>query len=177
MYFNDLQCCAQLAISIHNWCKGLTFGRMHGQWTNTYKKQGAPDWRPLFICLMLFTCAVPHTKSTGLPIDVPYSSVLSFLHAQCRIQKWGAPNWLPLFICLMLFTFVVPHTKSKGLPIDVPKQRSSSTFCTRKGSRSWLTYHCTFHTIVFINIWKAWGIYIFISTRCLSKSEEKMFVY
>jgi hypothetical protein len=84
------------------------------------KKQGIPDWHPLCNYLMLFTYAMPHTKSNGLPIDVPYPAILSFLHAQRRIQKQWAPNWHPLFSYLILFTCATPHIKSKGLSIDVP---------------------------------------------------------
>jgi hypothetical protein len=40
--------------------------------STVYKKQGAPDGRPLDIYLMLFTHVAPRTKSKGLLIDVPY---------------------------------------------------------------------------------------------------------
>jgi hypothetical protein len=100
-----------------------------------------------------FICAAPHIKSKGLPIDVPYSSILCFLHAQCRIQK-SRGSWLTYLIVVI-----------------------SNTFCSHKASRSLLTYHCTFHTTIFIDIWKARGIYISISTRHLAKSKEKCFIY
>jgi hypothetical protein len=94
-HYDNLQGCADLAISVPDWCKELTSDHMYGQWINAYKKQGAPDWRSI-------------------------TSILYFLHVQRRVQNVRS-SWLTsLNSYLMLFTRTAPRTKSKGLPIHVP---------------------------------------------------------
>jgi hypothetical protein len=83
-HYDNLWSFAQIAISISNWCKGLTSNRTHGQWTNVYKNQGAPDWRPLS-SLIHFTRAMPRTKSKELLIDVPYHPLYFFCVVATRI--------------------------------------------------------------------------------------------
>jgi hypothetical protein len=63
--------------------QGLTPKCMHDQQANAYKKQEAPDWRPI-LSLILFIRAVLRKKSKGLPIDVPFY-LLYFLHTQRRV--------------------------------------------------------------------------------------------
>jgi hypothetical protein len=134
--------------------------------STAYKKQEAPDQRPV-LCLILFTCATPCTKSTELSFDVPFY-LLYFLHVQryrqkvkgsrsishsisytfymrsTTYKKEGALNRCPI-LSLILFTRAVPHTKKKRLLI-----RTSSYF--------------SYTTI--IGVWKARGIslslYIYI---------------
>jgi hypothetical protein len=82
-HYDNLWSFAQIAISISNWCKGLTSNHTHGQWTNVYKNQGAPDWRPLS-SLIHFTRAMPRTKSKELLIDAPYHPLYFF----CVFATW-----------------------------------------------------------------------------------------
>jgi hypothetical protein len=103
---------------------GLTSDRTHGQRTNAYKKQVAPNRHPVssilcflhvqhhiqkargsrLMCLiiypMLFTCSAPRTKSKGLPIDIPYHLYYAFYTCSTAYKKQGAPDRCPLsFIC------------------------------------------------------------------------------
>jgi hypothetical protein len=87
--------------------KGLTPDRMHDQQANTsshYKQPGAPDRHPILFVqkardsrsmshsiLILFTCAVPHTKIKGLLIDVPFYSY-SFYTRTAAYKKQGTPD-------------------------------------------------------------------------------------
>jgi hypothetical protein len=58
----------------------------------TYRKQGAPDRRPVLL--------------------------LYFLHAQCLVQK-VRDSQLTSYSTLIFFAHAVPCTKSKGIPIDI----------------------------------------------------------
>jgi hypothetical protein len=62
----------------------------------TYKKQGAPDWRPI-LSLYFFTRAVPHTKSNGLPIDISFY-LYSFYTCNATYKKHGAPDRCPILL-------------------------------------------------------------------------------
>jgi hypothetical protein len=79
---DDLWRFAQLAISVPDRRKGLTFDHTHGQQTKAYKKQGAPDRRSLTQQkFMFFTRVAPRTKNKRLSIDGPLlSKNLWFLH-------------------------------------------------------------------------------------------------
>jgi hypothetical protein len=99
-----------------------------------------PDWRSL-----LFTCAAPHTKSKGLPIDTPYTYLMLFTWAALHTKSKELMINVH-YIYLMLFTCAMPHTKSKGLLIDVPNWLLFNIFCTCLVNRSRLMYHRTFHT-------------------------------
>jgi hypothetical protein len=107
---------AQIAISVPIWCKGLLpIARMVNE-TNTYKKQGAPDWRPALSYTFLHA---QHYVQKARGSRLMSCSILYFSHAQRRIQKVGTPNWRPFL---------------------------SYTFYTRSVIGSRLTYHHTFHT-------------------------------
>jgi hypothetical protein len=47
--------------------------------------QGAPDCRPLFIYLILFTSAVPRIKCKGLPIDISQVSYYLVLFVPAKL--------------------------------------------------------------------------------------------
>jgi hypothetical protein len=62
---DDLWSFAQLAINVPDRCKVLTFDRMHGQWTNTYKSARG-SWLTS-LTIILFTRVAPRIKSKGGP--------------------------------------------------------------------------------------------------------------
>jgi hypothetical protein len=108
------------------------------------KSKGLPIDIP-YIYLILFTRAVPRTKSKGLQIDIPYIYLMLFTCTAQRTKTKGLPIDIP-YIYFILFICAAPRTKSKGLPIDVPNCLSSNIFCPHRLNRSQLTYHHTFHT-------------------------------
>jgi hypothetical protein len=88
-HYDDLWGYTQLAISVPDWCKGLTSDHTYSQRTNAYKKEGAPDWRLL-------------------------TSILCFLHVQYYVQKARGSRSMSLNIYLMFFTYATSHTKTRG---------------------------------------------------------------
>jgi hypothetical protein len=98
--------------------------------STAYKKQGAPDRRPLTQKkLRLFTCVALRTKSKGLPIGDPVLSkfFFSFYTRSTTYKKArGSRSAVPYSVKnnkkrkSMLFTRVAPRKKSKELLIGGP---------------------------------------------------------
>jgi hypothetical protein len=72
-HYDDQQSFAQLAISVPIDARGLLL-------------------TSLIIYLMLFTRTVSHTKSKGLPIDIPYYLSYVFYTCSATYKKHGAPD-------------------------------------------------------------------------------------
>jgi hypothetical protein len=108
-HHDDLWSFAQLAISIPDRRKELTFDRTHDQRTDVYKstkgsrlmsliisytfytrsavyKSVRRSWLMSLTISYTFTRASPHTKSKGLLIDAPYRFYY-FQHAHWHVQK------------------------------------------------------------------------------------------
>jgi hypothetical protein len=83
-HHDNLRKFSQLAISVPDRCKGLTYDRTYGQWTNAYKSARG-SWL-ISLNIILFTRVAPCTKSNGLPINAPYIFYY-FQRVLCRVQK------------------------------------------------------------------------------------------
>jgi hypothetical protein len=93
-YHDDLRSFAQIAISIPNWCKGLTSDHMHGQRTNAYK-------------------SIKDSQLTSLTISYTF-----YMPSPCTNQLEGLDRCSIQHLLLSARTS--PRTKSNGLPIDAP---------------------------------------------------------
>jgi hypothetical protein len=114
VHHDDLRSFTQLAISVPDRRKGLTFDRTHGQWTNAYKLARG-SWLTS-LTIILFTRVAQHTKSKVTP-DQRYTHILLLLaRASSRTKSKGLHRYVKFII--LLIKFFKSFCSSAGIIID-----------------------------------------------------------
>jgi hypothetical protein len=91
-HHDDLWSFAQLAISVPDRRKGLTFDRTQGQRTNAYKS-GRGSWLT-YLTIIRFTRVAPRTKSKGAPDRRSTHFLLLSARASPRTKSKGLHRYV-----------------------------------------------------------------------------------
>jgi hypothetical protein len=114
-YHDDLWSFAQLAISVPNRCKRLTFDRTYSQRTNAYKLARG-SWLTS-LTIILFTRVAPRIKSKGTPDQRSTHLLLLLARASPRTKSKGLYRYV-LQIYYFINSFFKSFCSSSGIIID-----------------------------------------------------------